>query len=247
MIKNGYLTIILILFCSNFLLAQEVVVPAWGGGADQTDLSFGFTFSYVTNNYKIVKKTNWRSPYYDPGSGKNITDSLNSISSNKLPGFAIGFITRYSLNDHLEIRSTPSLVFGDRSITYTYADPTENVTKQMQPTIVDFPLSFKLKSDRVGNFRAYILGGVKYSEQIGKGQADDANDDPLQKLVKTSTGYGSYEAGLGFDFYFEFFKLSPEIKISNSFGNVLVPEQQPFSAPISKLSLHTIMFSLLFE
>ena len=53
--------------------------------------------------------------------------------------------------------------------------------------------------------------------------------------------------GIGFDLYFEYFKLSPEIKLSNSFGNVLLPETHPFSAPINKLSLHTIMFSLYFE
>jgi len=65
--------------------------------------------------------------------------------------------------------------------------------------------------------------------------------------VKNVSGFGSYEAGIGCDIYFEFFKLSPEIKIANSFGNVLVAQNQPFSVPIDKLFLHTIMFSLSFE
>ena len=65
--------------------------------------------------------------------------------------------------------------------------------------------------------------------------------------LKNATGFGSYEAGLGCDIYFEYFKLSPEIKIANSLGNILVPQAQPFSAPLSKLGLHTIMFSLIFE
>jgi hypothetical protein len=246
MIRNGYLTIILILFCSSFLFAQDSV-PAWGGGADQTDLSFGFTFSYVSNSYKIYKKTNWQAPLVDPATGNSLTSPLTGIGSKSLPGFGIGFITRYSLTDNLEVRITPSLIFADRELSYTFTDPSQNMNKQLQPTVVDFPLSFKLKSDRIGNFRAYILGGLKYSEQIGKGASTDANDDPLQKLVRNTSGYGSYEAGLGCDFYFEFFKLSPEIKISNSLGNVLIQDNQPFSAPISKLSLHTIMFSLYFE
>lgn len=245
MIKNWYLTIIVILISSSLLLAQSSP-PAWGGGADQNDLSFGFVFSYVTSNYKIVKKPDWRKPFFDQGTNKYITDSLNSISSGKVPGFAIGFITRYRITEHLEARVTPSLIFADRSLTYTYADPSQDVIKQVQPTLVEFPFLVKLKSDRIDNFRAYILGGVKYSAAIGKGASDMATD-PLQKLVKNTGGYGSYEAGLGCDIYFEFFKLSPEIKISNSFGNILVPENQPFSSPISKLSLHTIMFSLYFE
>ena len=244
MSKTCYLAIILLFCCSDSLLAQA---PAWGGGADQNDLSFGFTFSYVNSNFKIIKKPDWRTPFFDPGVNKNITDSLTSIGSTPLPGFAIGFITRYRLTDHLEVRTTPSLVFADRGLSYTYLTPSQNVTKQVQTTTVDFPLSLKLKSDRIDDFRAYILGGVKYSIAIGGKNNSNMNLDPLDKLVKNAGGFGSYEVGLGCDIYFEFFKLSPEIKLSNSFGNVLVPENQPFSSPISKLSLHTISFSLYFE
>ena len=241
-----YLIVFILMFCSNLLFAQRV--PAWGGGADLQDLSFGFSFAYVSNDFKIVKKPDWRTPFSDPQTGLPLTGQLNSISSKGSPGFSVGFITRYRLTEHLEARFTPSLVFADRNLAYTYVNPDQdpNVTKQVQTTTVDVPLSLKIKSDRIGDFRAYILGGVKYSHTIGS-KKNDLNSDMLDKLVKNVSGYGSYEAGLGCDIYFEFFKLSPEIKISNSFGNVLVPENHPFSAPISKLSLHTIMFSLFFE
>ncbi len=244
MIKNKCLTIILLLFSSNVLLAQ---VPAWGGGADQSDLSFGFTFSYVNNYYKIGKTPSWRDPYFDQVTGKYITSALKSISSANSPGFAIGFITRYSLTDHLEARATPALIFADRSLSYAYEVSSQDVIKQIQTTTVDFPLEFKLKSDRLQNFRAYVLGGVKYSVAIGSKKNNDVNMDPLDKMVKNVGGFGSYEAGLGCDIYFEFFKLSPEIKISNSMGNLLVPENHPYSSPLSKLGLHTIMLSLYFE
>jgi hypothetical protein len=245
MIKTWYLTIILLLLCSNLLLAQTP--PAWGGGADQNDMSFGFYFSSISSYYKIVKKPDWRNPYFDPGTNRYITDSLNSITSKPLPGFVIGFVTRYRLTEHLEARFTPGLVFADRGLTYTYATASENVTKEVTPTTADFPFLLKLKSDRIQNFRAYILGGVKYSVAVGKGNEDPADLDPLDKTIKNVGGFGSYEVGLGCDIYFEFFKLSPEIKLSNSFGNVLVPDNEPFSTPISKLSLHTIMISLIFE
>ena len=243
MIKNWYLTIVFLFLCSNLLLAQA---PAWGGGADQTDLSFGFTFTYVSSQFKIIKQPTWRTPYYDPGVGKNITDSLNSISSAPTPGFAIGFITRYSLDDHVEVRALPSLFFADRSLSYTYATPSEDVVKSIQTTTLDLPLEIKLKTDRIQDFRAYLVGGVKYSQSIGRGN-DQPTLDPLQMNVKNVSGFGSYEAGIGCDIYFEFFKLSPEIKISNSLGNILVQQAQPYSAPLSKLGLHTIMFSLIFE
>jgi len=145
------------------------------------------------------------------------------------------------------VRVTPSLVFASRDLSYDYVTPSDNVTKQVQTTTVDFPLLFKVKSDRISDFRAYLVGGVKYSYSIGSKLNSDADADLLDKTVKNVGGYASYEAGIGCDIYFEYFKLSPELKISNSFGNVLVPENQPFSGPISKLYLHTLMFSLYFE
>ncbi|MDN5285129.1 MAG: hypothetical protein JWR38_1403 [Mucilaginibacter sp.] len=240
-----YLIVFIMILCSSRLFAQERV-PAWGGGADLQDFSFGFSFAYVNSEYKITKKPDWRNPYFDVANNQFITAPLNSISSKSLPGFSVGFVTRYSFTDHLEVRFTPSLVFADRNLTYTYTNTDQATTKVVQTTTIDAPLSFKVKSDRLGDFRAYILGGVKYSQAIGS-KKNDINSDMLDKLVKNTTGFASYEAGLGCDIYFEFFKLSPQIKISNSFGNILKPENNPYSYPISKLSLHTLMFSLFFE
>lgn len=258
MIRLQYLLLTTLLFLGKIVFAQEEIVKAWGGGADQKDLSFGFTFQYVSTDFKIVKRPNWREPFYDPATGDKVTDALSSISSKASQGFGIGFITRYRLTDHLEVRATPTLVFADRLLQYGYATPQNQpsnssgsdntlIQKQLQTTMAEFPLLMKLKSDRLGNFRGYLVGGVKYSQLIASKKNNDANADPIDKLVKNVSGFASYEAGIGCDFYFEYFKFSPEIKISNSFGNVLVPENNPFSRPIDKLFLHTLMISLYFE
>jgi hypothetical protein len=241
--KPGLLLIV-VLFCGSGLFAQTV--PAWGGGADQKDLSFGFNFSYVGNYFKIDKKPNWRSPFVD-NTGAQVTDSLNSIGSPNSPGFAIGFLTRYRITEHLEARITPSLIFADRGLSYTYNTPSQNTSKSVHVNMVDVPISLKLRSDRLGNFRAYLLGGIKYSHALGVATNSDAGSAPMDKLVKNISGFASYEGGIGCDIYFEFFKLSPEIKLSNSIGNVLLHENHPFSSPIEKLTLHTLMFSLYFE
>jgi hypothetical protein len=245
MIKR-YLTALVVILCCSSLLRAQQFSPAWGGGADQNDLSFGFSFSYVGSDFKIVKQPDWRTPFFDNDTHAYVTKPLNSISSKTTPGFGVGFITRYRLTDHIEVRTTPSLIFADRKLVYTFEDTADPIEKAIQTTTVDVPLSFKLKSDRVGNLRAYLLGGAKFSAAIG-GKKDGENTAPLERIVKISKSYSSYEAGFGFDIYFEYFKLSPEIKVSNTFGNLLVPEMHPFSAPINKLSLHTIMFSLYFE
>ncbi|MFD0749894.1 outer membrane beta-barrel protein [Mucilaginibacter calamicampi] len=243
MIKK-YLVLTGLLLCSRALLAQSV--PVWGGGADQKDFSAGFSFSYVSSYYKIDRKPEWRQPYFD-ASGTKITNELTNITSENAPGFAVGFLGRYRLTDHLEARLTPALIFADRSVTYQYVTPDQDQTKSIRATLVDLPLQLKLKSDRLGDYRAYLIGGLKYSQALGNKENSDVNAAPTAKLLKTINGYGSYEVGVGMDIYFEFFKLSPEIKISNSFGNVLLRENNAFAAPINSLSLHTVMFSLHFE
>lgn len=244
MIKYRYLLVVILLFCCGNLFAQGV--PKWGGGADQAEWSFGFSFTYVSSYFKIDKMPDWRKPFID-NDGIKVTDSLNSIGSPNSQGFAVGFLYRYRITDHLEVRTTPSLVFADRAVNYTYVNSSLNTSKSVQSSSVDLPLEIKIKSDRLGDFRGYILGGIKYTTAISSGSNTDAALAPIDKHLKNIRGFGSYEAGLGCDIYFEFFKLSPEIKISNSFGDVMLHENHPYSSPINKLSLHTLMFSLIFE
>lgn len=218
----------------------------WGGGADQNKISFGFSFQAIQQYYKVIRQPYWQDPLINPETGAYITSGITSISSRRTPGFAVGFISRYSLTEHLEARLTPALVFADRELNYTFYNPADNTTRQVQSTIVDLPLLLKIKSDKVGSVRAYLVGGVKYSMAISK-QKEDLNQDFLQRKILNTRNFASYEAGIGCDIYFQYFKMSPELKIANSMGNLLVQGTNPLSSPIDKLFLHQIMFSLHFE
>ena len=244
MIKTRYLIFLLVFLCGNKVLAQ---VPAWGGGADLKDISFGFGFQYISSDFKIYKTADWRTPFFDVGSNKNVTDSLSSISSTGTQGFGVGFVARYRITDNLELRTTPSLTFTDRTLVYRYINSETAVNKQVSASLVEFPLSLKIKSDRIVNFRAYLIGGLKYSYGISKAAAQDPNLSPLDRLVVTQRGYVSYEAGIGMDIYFEYFKFSPEFKISNSIGNIVTPNNDPYSKPLEKLLLHSLVFTIYFE
>ena len=208
----------LLIFFVNSSYAQE----NWGGGVDDEDVHFGFSFQYVNTNFKL-----------DSNNPLNITSPLSS-------GFGLGYITDVRLGNHLNFRATPALVFADRFINYENLSP-KKIT--VQSATLDLPLGFKLKSDRRRNFRAYVLGGVKYSIDIISKKKLIAN------LVKTNRNIVWYEAGIGFDFYFEFFKLSPEIKWSQSVNNVFSPpsSSNAYTAPLEKLFLRNFQFSLYFE
>jgi hypothetical protein len=238
--KVALLVVVLLLSALSQGKAQ-----GWGGGADQTPFSFGFSFQAIQQYYKIIRQPYWRMPAPN-AANEMLPDSLTSISSRRTPGFAVGFITRYNVTENLEALLTPLIVFADRELNYSFKNSTNNVTPQVQATTIDLPLLLKLKSDKVGSVRAYVVGGVKYSIAISK-QQDDLNQAPLQRKILNSRNFASYEAGLGCDIYFQSFKMSPELKISNSLGNILVQSTNPLSSPIDKLFLHQIMFSLHFE
>lgn len=248
-------TFLIFLLTFSFFIAKA---QNWGGGIDQQDFNWGFGFQYISSEFKIFKKTNWRDPFENPdapaGTKSYLTDSLMSISSPSTVGFGIGFVVNYKLGPNLDLRSTPSLAFADRIINYKYKEPAVNNTSfstyqgKIATTAVDVPLTLKLKSDRRKDFRAYMLVGAKYSMDLGAGKKNKDEDySMLEKLIKNKSKYASYEAGIGFDLYFEYFKMSPEIKVSHSIGDVFKHENHPYAAPIDKAILRNFTFSLFFE
>lgn len=240
--KNLYL---LILCC---LALHTAKAQNWGGGVDDASLHFGFTFQYITSEYKILKKENWPDPFLDPDSGLPVSGSLKSLSSKSSPGFGIGFVVNQRISENADVRFTPSLVFNDRLAYYEFEGAEGTIEKKVQATMIDLPIGIKIKSDRRNNFRAYVIGGAKYSMDIAsKKRSNDAPNAPMEKFLKNKKNFLSYEAGFGFDLYFEYFKMSPEVKLSYSFKDVLKNDPSPYSAPIDKLLLRHVTFSLFFE
>ncbi|MBC7914249.1 MAG: outer membrane beta-barrel protein [Pyrinomonadaceae bacterium] len=220
----------------------------WGGGADDQIFSPGFTFQYLSSEYKIYKRPDWRKRFFDIETNRFVTDSLQSIKSPTSQGFGLGFIANFKINDHTDLRITPTLVFLARTLSYEYHDPTQNRLVEIPTTTAEFPIGIKLKSDRRLNFRAYILAGGKYSHDIvSKKKTTNEGKALTEMLVTNRKGYLSYDVGVGFDFYFEFFKLTPELKLSNSIGNVLKYENHPYTSPLEKAYTRNFQFSLFFE
>ncbi len=236
-------------FISICSFAQTGEAGNWGGGVDEQIFSPGFTFQYLSSEYKIYKKIEWQSRYENPDvPGMYLKDSLNSISSKPSPGFGIGFVAGFKLGSNTDLRITPTLVFLDRLIDYEYANPAQNYQQKIPSTTVEFPVGIKLKSNRRLNFRSYILAGGKFSTDIvSKKKTNDSQLVLTEKFVKNQKNILSYEVAIGFDFYFEFFKLSPELKLSNSINSVLKREDHPYSRPLDKLFIRNFQFSLYFE
>lgn len=238
-----------LIFSVSFLAKAQ---PNEGGDSDIDRLSFGFMFQYFNTDFKIFRHPDWRSPYVDPAIGLAITDSMLAIRGLHKPGFGLGFVSNLRLGNNADLRFTPGLAFTDRDVAYHYGNyedgPSGVVTRTVQSTMVDLPVGFKIKSDQRNNYRLYFLAGMKYSMNIvSKKKTDDTANPPLDKLLKMKGSVLSYEAGIGIDLYFPFFKMSPELKFSQSVNNAMQRSDSPYSYPIDKLFLHSLQFSLYFQ
>jgi len=176
------------------------------------------------------------------------SDSVSIVSPKSKGGFGLGLMASLRILPHLEARFNPHLIFATRAIQYKLKYPQtgdpEDQVKLIESIYTSFPVQLKFSSDRIGNFRVYILGGGKYDYDLAStSQRRQAED--LVKLVKGAFGY---EAGFGFNFYFPSFIFSPEIKLSNTFRNV--HSRDPFliySNVIDRMQARMIVFSIHLE
>jgi len=243
----------LILLFALFGCLTSAKAQNWGGGVDERDIHFGFTFQVLSSEYKILKRPDWRDPYYDmvtnPTQPHEVYRGLSRITSQEKTGYGLGFVVNKRVSNHTDLRLTPTLVFSDRIINYVYVGADNNKQQVVESTLIDVPLGFKVKSDRRKNFRAYMIGGLKYSMDITSAKkTSNAGKSPIEMVLQNKKNFLSYEAGLGMDLYFEYFKMSPEIKYSSSFNSILDRDvNNPYSYPLNKLMLRHVTFSLFFE
>ena len=139
------------------------------------------------------------------------------------------------------------LVFGERHLIYSFVDSINNIErekKKVESTLLDFPIYIKYKSKRYNNFRSYVLFGIKYSLDITS-QKDIVNEDEV--IIKLNPNDFMGEIGFGMDFYLEFFKFSPQIKISRGVVNLLDRDQTVYTKSIKNLYTNGWMLSFTFE
>lgn len=245
MIKKGLFCILLFAIGAKGAYAQE----NWGGGTDDAPMNIGFVFRYISSKFTPIQTKNWREPFIDPTTGQTVKPALYSISSPASPGFGVGFVGNLRLNDNFDLRFCPGYAFSDHLLVYEYANPGDNVKKAVSYSSINLPLGIRIRSDRKRNFRAYFYSGARYSwDLISESKVNDDESKPLiDRKVKNNRGILWYEAAIGVQLYFEFFKLSPEIKFSRSFNSVLRDENHPFSTPLEKLYVQDIQFSIYLE
>ena len=163
-------------------------------------------------------------------------------------GLTLGLSATARISDRFQLRFNPQLMFIERGIYYKLKYPDldnqTEVTKKVESTIISFPIQLKFQSDRIGNFRVYTFAGIKGDIDMAS-NARKKNGEDLVKIAKYD--YGP-EFGIGFNFFFESFIFSPEIKISNGLRNLHDRDANlKFSSVFDKIQSRMIVFSIHLE
>jgi len=225
---------------------------------DDKRLHFGFSLGVNTTDFGIMHyNVIGDNPNFDPNNievvgGVAITaDKRVRADIVKMnPGFTVGIVTNLRLSDSFDLRFLPGMSFGSRSLTYNI--PVDDVNSavstgnmySIKSTFLDFPLLVKYKARRMNNQRPYIVGGVSSKIDISKTGKED--------LVRLKSRNPSIEAGMGWDMYMQFFRLSTEFKFCFGLRNILdngpkEPMPQVYTNAFSRISSNMFILSFHFE
>ncbi|HMP91389.1 MAG TPA: outer membrane beta-barrel protein [Phnomibacter sp.] len=176
-------------------------------------------------------------------------DSILIAEPGRSPGYSVRLLATAKLTNRFEIRANPGLILGiDRSFGYTLGSrqlfEEQYVKRNIQSNIASFPIHFKFNSDRIRNFKVYMLGGIKYDIDLAS-NAKSRNADDLVKLSRSDFGA---EVGIGFNFCLPFVTVSPEIKFSNGFRDLHVRDANlKYSNVLDRLNSRMIFFTIHLE
>jgi hypothetical protein len=228
------------LLCSMFYFPADAQIgKAEMYRTDQDAKPYYFGMSIGMNSARFQTELHPRFLLYD---SVYVAEPTNS------GGISLGFQATGRLSDRFQLRFNPQLMFVERNIHYNLKYPDlngdTNVIKKVESIIASFPLQLKFQSDRIGNFRVYTMIGIKGDIDMASNARAKKADD-LVKIEKYDWGP---EFGIGFNFYFESFILSPEIKISNGLKNLHARDENlKFSNVFDKIQSRMIVFTIHIE
>jgi hypothetical protein len=232
-------TVAVFIFLLSFLashaqLRDEVNLP----DNDEKPYHIGIVVMGVSSRFQVFHHANFLA-----------SDSVLAVYPENSGGLGLGGMHTFRISPHFDARVIfPQLIFSNKILTYHLKYPASGESAYTQKTVesilLGIPVQIKFKSDRINNFRVYMMGGFKYETDLAS-KARAKNADDMVRLKSSEIGV---EAGIGFNFFMRYFILSPEIKVSNGISNVLVRDPSlKFSNVLEKLQTRMIVFSLIFE
>lgn len=174
-------------------------------------------------------------------------DSLKTILSTPQWGFNLGIVAEYAIHEYVTIRFIPDIAFGQRNLEYSFTGVNSFIVpRKIESTFLDFPINFKVRSKRMNNFAAYMLGGGRYILDLAS-QKEVTNQIPGQEIVKINRHDFAYDVGAGLDFFLPYFKFGLEFKLTQGVRNLLIKDVGIYSQSLDRLRSQVVWIALTFE
>ena len=222
---------------------------------DDKWLHFGFSLGINTMDFNIKS------------SQMALDSGIYTEVSSLRPGFHVHALSNLRLSNNFDLRFTPGIAFGGiREINYVLSDPQSTLIDQsdipvrVESNFLEFPLLVKYKSQRLNNFRPFLIGGLNTRLDLAATKKTWGRSKKENNLVLLKPLDFYYEIGAGMDFYLQYFKFAVEFKYSVGLNNVLrtsitrngetivpPPEDAVFTDAIDRLYSRMFMVTLHFE
>jgi len=227
---------LLFLFSSN----TELEGQSFGRGNynfldfQQKPYYFGITLAYNASRFRVFHSDDFI-----------LNDSINTAQAVSGPGFNLGIVSNLKVGQYFDFRFLPTLSFAERNIQYSgTAESRRPYTRKVESVFVELPFHVRYKSAPFKDKRVFVVTGVKYSFDV----ASDSRTRQAEELVRIAPTDFAFEIGAGVQFFFPYFIFSPEFKVSQGLGNVLIfNESLDQSSVIEKIISRTFTVSLHFE
>ena len=169
---------------------------------------FGITLAYNTSRFRVFHSDDFI-----------LNDSISTAQAVSGPGFNLGIVSNLKVGQYFDFRFLPTLSFAERNIKYSAtATDRKPYTRKVESVFVELPFHIRYKSAPFKDKRVFVISGVKYSFDV----ASDSRTRQADELVRIAPTDFSFEIGAGVQFFFPYFIFSPEFKVSQGLGNVLI-------------------------
>ncbi len=228
------IVVVTLMICTLESKSQQRWAERNNPNYDNKKLTYGFLIGIHSSSFQIKYSDYFVTPHLD---------TLSAVLPSWSQGFSLGFIMNYRLAEFFDLRLIPiEVAFYENTLRYQLTNGPP-IDESVESTLVEFSMLLKYKSERRGNVRMYMIGGVKPGiEASGK-----KNDDQTKPSLEVKRTHLNLEAGFGFDLYYPLFKFSPELRFSRGIVDVLDNRVNEFGQPLRRVNTNTITLYLLFQ
>jgi len=198
---------------------------------DKKTFSWGYYFGMNFYDFKI-----------------NYDQTYNYILQESHPGFQVGLVGNFNVNENISLRSEPGVYFTNRKLLFTNLTSIRDSVREITSNYVQLPFSVKFNTIRYGNIRPYITGGIIFAYNLNSWE--DSKNDNLAGHFRMKKTTWMYEVGFGLEMYLFYFKFTPSIRGVFALQDELIKDfdpDSPWTGHLESMKTRGLYINLTFE